>query len=1242
MRFRKAISLWGVLLGCFTSVFCASAFLPPEDTAGPLTLSIAGPGEAIVPGQPVRITVTLKNGGPTRIDGSVSMAVIDDWRVEEKAARAFAVEANSVQSLIFNVIPGKGSYAAMYPIHARAEFQQGQEKFSAHAILITSVSASAVAAAAGHPSMELPVLKLGENGRLRLDAPGIFRPSIALHGENPVAQSVGWQGSDETSGASVELVKINRGDQRHALAVHPPWRQAWGDVFVDYRIALPKQTPITLDFATAIRDTAAAEPPSDGVEYRVLAGEGDTFKTLFTRFSAAKRWEPVQVDLSEFWGREITLRLVTDPGPAHDTTCDQSYWSEPVLASGAHPKPESEAGQLARRQEAVDHAKGALHGKVSAWSWSLVSDAGITGAAIVPGPSGLADAFIAFADDERALVFQGFTIEVDGEAIGIKPTELPCERAENHFDAGRGTMTAHVTQGGHSIAVQASVWAEKGALRIAFSLPGAQRDLRGEPRFTALGIGPASETAHRVYAGLGNVLQNPGRFDLRAGGFALSTRHVGMDFKNGLSLVQASDIFPDYFHVDPEQRIYSLVAHHDATFSFVPSAHQAFAAARVYHDLVDFKPAGGVANLLGRMCLDQWGGDYRLAAQDLEMAARYGVTDAVFVKHVWQRWGYDYRLPEIYPPQGSMEDFRAMVEACKRNGILFCPHDNYIDYYPDAEGYSYDHILFNADGTPQKAWYNKGREAQSYRWSPNAFGPWLEANLKQVKESFAPTAYFVDVFTSIAPMDFYDRQGRFFPKMVTAERWGAAFDRIREILGNNAPTISETGHDGLTGHLDAGEADHFPWRPDAPKGSQWGMEAADGERVPWEDMVSHGNFILLGGGLGSRYADGLDETLHGYGSDDYLSLTVLGGRNPMCDGPFSRRAVMTYWLLHDVCNLLAHDEMLSDEFASGDIHQQMTRFSDGGLVRVNRGTSDYTTPGCVLPAYGFVAEAGESEADITRRGGIISAYAKSPGILFADARPNVTDGKGQVTAHVAQVEDLGNRRFRFRIDWEVLQPVSAGYKPFVHFVDDKNHDGQSEGILFQGGLELDPGKLTKTGTFSTMGEATVPAGIAEPAEVALRFGLYHPDPDGRRLPMAVAIDRSGRVRGGYLHLEKAAVSWQPEPPDPTAAARTARLNMSGTMVDFGTVVTNGAFRLKYGGKNWMLIPLPNSPAFKVELRLNQLNAGGKKVKAITTSDGVGKAGEPLKFQQDGPTVSFETVPGVFGYHILLADQIAAP
>jgi len=1192
-------------------------FLAPVDRVGDVTISIGDPGVVTGLGKAMRVDVTVKNAGREKVEGKLRLGVVDDWRVVEKE-EGFSVEAAGIEVVSFHVIPGVKSYAALYPVHAFAEFDGKR----AHAVLITTVAEEAVAKARPEDA-RWPVLELKKDGRVRLDEGKIYRPSIALQGENAKAKPVGWMGTDESTGAVVALMDEDRGERRHALTVHPAYRTGWGDVYLDYRVKLPVQKVIGLDFATAIRDNAATEPPSDGVEFRAQVDDGAGFKTLFTRFSKAKRWEEAHVDLSAYAGQTVTLRLVTDPGPAHNTVCDQSFWAEPAVRGGEVLKAETDAERTARREKAIEMAKAALHGREAKWSWKLKSDAGITGAAVVPGPCGMADAYIAFAEEGRVVVFDGFTMEVDEAA------ELT-QRAKSWSEEGRGMIAC-------PDGTQVTVWAEKGALRIGFRMPGVKRDARGEPRYTALGIGPASEKARRVYAGFGNVLEEPGRFDLNGGGFMLATRHVGMDFANGLSLVEACDIFPDRFHVNPEKRSYSLITHHDATFSFIPSGHGAFAAARVYHDLVQFKPAGGVAKLQGKMCLDQWGGDYKVAAENIEKAARDGLTDAVFVKHCWQRWGYDYRLPDIYPPADNFADFRAMVEACKRHGILFCPHDNYIDFYPDAEGYSYDHMIYNEDGTPQRAWYNEGREAQSYRWAPTAFRPWLERNLKLVTKGFGPTAYFVDVFGSIPPIDFYDRQGRFYPKTVAAKCWGAAFDRIREALGNDAPTISEAGQDGLIGHLDAGESDHDGWqaKPTGEKGPFcWNVAAADGERIPWHDMASHGSFVLLAGGLGPRYAGGQDEMLHGYGSDDYLCTTVMGGRNPMCEGPFSRRAVMTYWLLHDVCKELAHDEMLSDEFAGDDIHRQISRFSGGGEVMINRGKSDWEQDGGVLPKYGFVAKAGKYEADVTRRDGVISASAKGPGSLFVDARPaNVSEGEGDAIGKVTGVDDLGQRRFRVRIEWEVLHPVREEYHSFVHLV--RNGKTKNQGIILVGGVDLDPAKLRETGTYSSTGVMTMPDNTPGPLDI--RFGLYQPKEGGDRLPMLVAMDSEGRARGGTIRMDGTAVRWTPEPADADVAERIERLNMREKVVDFGAVATNGAFRLKYGGEKWELMALPGSAAFKVQLRLDQLNAGGKKVRAITGTDG-----KDAEFRQTGDLVEFETNGGVEGYGISMGKVPCCP
>ena len=119
--------------------------------------------------------------------------------------------------------------------------------------------------------------------------------------------------------------------------------------------------------------------------------------------------------------------------------------------------------------------------------------------------------------------------------------------------------------------------------------------------------------------------------------------------------------------------------------------------------------------------------------------------------------------------------------------------------------------------------------------------------MKLIKEGFAPTASFVDVFTAHSVIDYYDEEGRFYTKMECAKHWGECFDYIRDTLGDNAPTVSEAGHDALIGHVDGVQPDHY-------SAKIWNWSCADSERVPWHDMASHGAMILFAGGLGQRYA----------------------------------------------------------------------------------------------------------------------------------------------------------------------------------------------------------------------------------------------------------------------------------------------------------------------------------------------------------------------------------------------------
>ena len=83
--------------------------------------------------------------------------------------------------------------------------------------------------------------------------------------------------------------------------------------------------------------------------------------------------------------------------------------------------------------------------------------------------------------------------------------------------------------------------------------------------------------------------------------------------------------------------------------------------------------------------------------------------------------------------------------------------------------------------------------------------------MRRMQEGFAPDALFIDVFTSIAPFDYYDRDGVFHTRAETVKSWRSAFDTSRKLLGHKVVMLSESGHDALIGSIDGVQADH--WRP---------------------------------------------------------------------------------------------------------------------------------------------------------------------------------------------------------------------------------------------------------------------------------------------------------------------------------------------------------------------------------------------------------------------------------------------
>ena len=1156
--------LWMITLlaGWWLLPMPAPAFNDPVDIVGSLTVRLEGPALVTQVDKPYAVTVVLENGADAAVEGAVRLAVIDGWTTEPAKPVPFAVKGKQSARVPFQVRVAKGAFNALYPIHAFAEIKVQDRSQTAHPVLIVETKlAQPPQPAVAIDWQPVPVPKTGGLAIGRLTQKRVV---VQPFDGQPQTMPVGWTGSEPQTRASVVTgQRIERGESREAIGIHPPWASGkTGTAWIEFPLQLPQASPIRLAFATAIRTHAAdrGEPASDGVTFRVRvapfdAPAGQAGEVLFERHSDAKVWQPAEVDLAKFAGQKIRLQLESDPGPKRNTTCDQSYWAEPIVLVGtpaqepAFPPAAQAPSQLLG---VVKHEGGTQ--EVRLW----------------PGQRGLLDATVGFVSGQRRLLFHGLHVRAGDDDLRDRYSVSSLQGTVDEASEG-GRRVRHQFSGPagafdllielkveHDTGLQCRVWLERAPKPKPWSVVYLQD----------VSLGSWSAKARKIYAGPGNVLQDPEAFRLSFDGHRCSTSFVGFEFTDGPALLQAVNVPPDQLVVDPKAGLYTLHTPHQQTITLIPASN-VWQAVKRYRQVNGLKPAAGVQKLAGRFVFDLWGGRYAESSEALRRSFQYGLTDSVVVWHNWQRWGYDYRLPDILPANpslGTVEEFDQLAKACKAHGVLFAPHDNYIDFYPDAQGYSYDHIAFTQDRRPVRAWLNRGRKAQSYRWRPDRLRPFLERNLRQLRAAHSPTAYFIDVWSSARPYDCWTSDGQFIDRLQTRRVWGEAFAWIRELLGKDAPQISESGHDQLIGWLDGAQTNHL--RVDVPppgrySWSVWDIKCADAQRVPWFDAAHHDRFILHGAGYQSRYAAGLEPSLHGIYSDDYITTEVLTGHPAMVPAPFGRDVVRKYWLLHDLMRALALRQIEEVVFHEGNLHRQLVRWSGGGQVWVNRGTDDWTVEEHVLPPYGFLARVpskeGNVEAAIERREEVIVDWARGPSGYYVNARP-VIQNRWPVRPSLESIRLVDGRKLQLSLQWEAERSLPLPLSVFIHFVDEKGE------ILFQASQKSGEPTTEWLDTVQNAGHSSDSRHDpcrpeSRVARRAVRPAERHPGP-----PLLGVDDGSHRIRLGTLQTvgEQAkikSVVWKPleEGPDPVLA----RLNPEGVPIPFDAVTSDGACRLTW-------------------------------------------------------------------------------
>ena len=1150
------------------------------------------------PDKPTTVHITFENKTEQPLQATVRIhKFVDDWKAEGPAEKAVTVAAQSSQVLDFQIISGPFIFDALYPVHAQAVFTADGVEQKLDAVRIFGVKRAASEVVLSQIP-ELPVIALMDNSAIALaDCPKQSCYSWTLLDSGILHfKPIYWTGSEPLNHGSLKFENQTRkredgvSEMKKCIAMHPPYVPKGGSSFANFTIALPASKSIKLSFAHSQRDSFGKEPQSDGMTFRIWANE----KMVYEKNANVRTWMDGEADLTEFAGKTIHLRLETNPGPANDTQVDYGYFGNPTITAGTISAMDSAIALTDKQLQDIAPADNALD--------------------FIEGQKGLLDGWVLLKYHNKLTTFHGFNVELDN---------IPLRSAGSAFQFINKTMLAN-QPAGTTVARHHFKSAEKEADldMICRTLGNGVFQIRFEAKnaaITHLALGPWHNPVKQVIYGHGYVIRDPQPFVMGFGGHNVAASHFGLDFMDGYGVLAAVDT--------PPVRLDVNLAEHNATFHMKENstltfaiAPTAFEAAFKYQKHADKHPAGAFSNLSGRFVFDIWGGTATTIGDRMMDAVRYGLVDSMLTIHSWQRWGYDYRLPDVWPPNksfGTVDNLLRIQAICGENNIPWGLHDNYIDFYPDADDYSYKHIYFNSNGKPTLAWINRGRNAQSYKFRPDHILPFVQRNFKQMTQEIQPTACFIDVFTSSRCVDYYDSDGNYHPQTESRKCWGEAFAWIRNYLGGNAPTTSEAGHDQLTGYLDGADCQ---WMTLSPTGGKHlvRLPCADWERVPWADAVNHDKFALIGVGYSVRYEGGRPPHLHGINSDDYISMELLSSHNLMTDASsWGFSAVRKYWLAQDFIRYNAATNMTAHEFVGGDIHRQHVTWENGSEIWVNRSAEEWEVNGHRLPQYGYYVRYPEGEICL-EKASVYREYSRGKSGEFYNARnTNATVGGNKVNARpsISEFKYLGGNKFQYKLHWDAKQPAEDDFRTYVHFMS----DNANPTIIFQDDHFSTIPTSNWNGVIEEERTLEIPATVK--GTYVWVCGLYKSE-RGRMILNGPTYPGSS-INLGKLAITRNAegvvqdIAFTPQPYDEKENA-LINVNADGTIVDFGSVKTNGVFRLVKKDNALQITPVPQQKSLKIVMDLAHYLPNV--AKAVVTAEPLEDGGKPVFTTEQNGTI----------------------
>ncbi len=328
--------------------------------------------------------------------------------------------------------------------------------------------------------------------------------------------------------------------------------------------------------------------------------------------------------------------------------------------------------------------------------------------------------------------------------------------------------------------------------------------------------------------------------------------------------------------------------------------------------------------------LNHQGVTFAERAADLESLAQRGFPRFYVHLDGWGRRGYDNLHPDVLPPgpeAGGWHGLRQLAAACDRLGCPLALHDQYRDYYLDADSFDARHALMQQDGgrPVHSTWYG-GRQTVL---CPSLAPGHVRKNHRAILDhGVALRGVYLDVFSVVPPEECYHPDHP-VTRADCLQHRGEALDSVRAWGGI---VSSEEPSDWSIPHLDLVHHGPYALDPNPGKGPALGIP------TPLFNLVYH-DALLIPWSL-ERGAWGIPETdsgfLHGLGNAGlpYLSL------HP---SPLEAERVRTMTALHRRVGLL---EMTDHKFIEPAGRRQQFAFADGTRVTIDLDRDSYE----ILPA----------------------------------------------------------------------------------------------------------------------------------------------------------------------------------------------------------------------------------------------------------------------------------------------------